>query len=49
MLRELLNLPAVERFRLADRLYSSLSEEDQDDALEAELDRRWKEVASRMV
>ncbi len=49
MLKELLNLPATDRHMIAEQLYFSLSDEEQDDLLEKELDTRWKEVVSGKV
>ena len=49
LMSQLLRLPAVERHAIADQLLSTLTEEEQDDALEAELNRRSQEVRSGKV
>ena len=46
---QLLKLPPLERHAIADKLLSTLSEQEQDDALESELNRRSHEVRTGKV
>ena len=49
LMNELLALPAQERQTIAEGLLTSLTTDEYDDALEAELDRRWKEVVTGKI
>ena len=48
-MKELLSLSALERQTIAEGLLSSLTDEEHEDALEAEMERRWKEVVTGKV